>query len=64
VSDLFFLLIRSEYLFFSELLRAEYEDANPNVDHEDELDDDNKAERNSRVLAHVELARTVREFNP
>lgn len=59
-------------LIFSELLRAEYfdEDAGPGVDSHcrDDLDDDNlnkEAEPNSRVLAHVELARrAVREFGP
>ena len=56
-------------LIFSELLRAEYscEDASLNVDSHcrDDLDDDNEeAEPNSRVLAHVELARSVREFGP
>jgi hypothetical protein len=54
-------------LIFSELLAAEYsdEDANPNVDPHrgDDLDDNNEeVELNSRVLAHVELARSVREF--
>jgi hypothetical protein len=56
-------------LIFSELLRAQYSDEDPssNVDSHcgDDLDDDNKeAESNSRVLAHVELARSVREFGP
>jgi hypothetical protein len=56
-------------LIFSEILCAERsrEDANSDVDSHrgDDLDDDNKeAEPNSRVLAHVELARTVREFGP
>jgi hypothetical protein len=73
VSDFILLLIRSsEYLIFSELLRTEYSDGdsdtNPNGNRrgEDDLDDnkDSDAERDSRVLAHVELARTVREFSP
>ena len=73
MSDFVLLLIRSsEYLIFSELLRAEYSDGdsdtNPNLNgnrrSEDDLDDNKDAERDSRVLAHVELARTVREFSP
>ena len=56
-------------LIFSELLRAEYsdEDAGPSVDpHDgDDLDNENEeAEPNSRVLARVELARSVHEFGP
>lgn len=58
-------------LIFSELLRAEYstEDANPIADPHhhggNDLDDDNgEAEPNSRALARVELARSVREFGP
>jgi hypothetical protein len=56
-------------LIFSERLRAENSDvdANNNEDphRRDDIDDDNEeAEPKSRVLAHVELARTIREFGP
>ena len=62
-------LDRNIILILSELLRAEYsdEDASRDVDshHGDDLDNDNEeAEPNSRVLAHVELGRTIREFGP
>ena len=56
-----------KYLISSEHLHAEDsdEEANPNIDSGDDLDDDNKeAKCNSRVLAYVELAQTVREFDP
>jgi hypothetical protein len=62
-------------LIFSELSCEHSSDedsnANPNVDPHrgDDLDDDNEddneePEPNSRVLAYVELARSVREFAP
>lgn len=61
-------------LIFSEILRAEHsddEDVNPDVDphrgNDSDLDDDNDSEEvdpNSRVLAYLELARSVREFCP
>jgi hypothetical protein len=53
-------------LIFSEILCAERsrEDASSDVDSHrgDDLDNDNKEAE--PVLAHVELARTVREFDP
>ena len=56
-------------LIFSERLRAENSDvdANNNEDphRRDDIDDDNEeAEPKSRVLAHVELTQTIREFGP
>jgi hypothetical protein len=71
VSDSFVLLLVLIILIFSEPLCAEYSDeelsGGPNEDSRrgDDLDDDNEeAEPKSKVLAHVELARSVREFGP
>ena len=71
MSDLVLLLIiSSEYLIFSELLRAKYSDrdsdtnSNGNRCGDDDLDDNKDAECDSSTLAHVELAQTVREFSP
>ena len=52
------------WLIFSEFLFTD-QGANPNVDlhHGDDLDSDNEeVDPNSEVLAHVELARSVHEF--
>ena len=71
MSDLVLLLIiSSEHLIFSELLRAKYSDgdsdtnSNGNRRGDDNLDDNKDAECDSSTLAHVELAQTVREFSP
>ena len=53
-------------IIFSEHLRAE-NSAGPDVDSicgDDPDNDDKEAEPSSKVLAHVELARSVREFGP